>query len=228
MDFDSTLVQRPAGARGFVSLSRRRHLHGADTFSRCRPESPVQYITGVAARDAADDARPIPGRAAVLRQEHVQRVLLAGQLQPRPPAEPDRQRRRPAGAAEAVRQPAATAFLDTNNWAPRLGAVYDPFNDGRSKVSVSYGRYYEAIPLDVAARYFAGENFVNLVRHPSRARATCRNPYNWTGAGEYKKCDPASDADRRPFNSAVRPVQHAGASTTTRSSRPPNARSSRT
>ncbi len=53
------------------------------------------------------------------------------------------------------------AVFSTDDLAPRLGAVYDPLNDGRSKLAVSYGRYYEAVPLDVAARYFAGENFVN-------------------------------------------------------------------
>ena len=78
------------------------------------------------------------------------------------------------------------AFLDTNNLSPRLSAVYDPFNDGRSKLSVSYGRYYEQVPLDVAARYFAGENFVQ--QYGFLANCNTPNGYNWTGAGEYTKC----------------------------------------
>ena len=38
--------------------------------------------------------------------------------------------------------------------------MLDPFNDGRSKLSFFYGRYYEAIPLNVASRYFGGEGIL--------------------------------------------------------------------
>jgi carboxypeptidase family protein len=73
-------------------------------------------------------------------------------------------------------------FLNTDNWSPRLSAVYDPFNDGRSKVSVSYGRFYEAVPLDVAARYFAGTNNLTVQGIPlSNCAGLEQNPYAWTG-----------------------------------------------
>ncbi|HVV52028.1 MAG TPA: carboxypeptidase regulatory-like domain-containing protein, partial [Polyangia bacterium] len=78
------------------------------------------------------------------------------------------------------------AFLDTSNWSPRLAAVYDPFNDGRSKLSVSYGRYYEEVPLDLAARYFGGENFV--AAYGPLANCATSNGYGWSGAGESQKC----------------------------------------
>jgi hypothetical protein len=79
------------------------------------------------------------------------------------------------------------AFLDTKNLGPRLGAVYDPMNDGRSKVSVSYGRYFEAIPMNLAARYFGGEGI--FVRN-GVPLSTCakQNAYSWTGAGEWANC----------------------------------------
>ena len=79
------------------------------------------------------------------------------------------------------------SFLSANNLSPRITAVLDPFNDGRSKISAAYGRYYEAIPMDIAARYFGGENF--LVRNgvPLDMCANS-NPYTWTGNGEYQKC----------------------------------------
>src|SRR5204863_4874036 len=35
------------------------------------------------------------------------------------------------------------------NWAPRLGAIWDPANNGRSKVYLNYGRFYESIPMDI-------------------------------------------------------------------------------
>jgi hypothetical protein len=79
------------------------------------------------------------------------------------------------------------AFLDANNLGPRFGAVYDPFNDGRSKISVAYGRYFEAIPLNLAARYFGGEGI--LIRN-GVPLSTCQqqNPYAWQGAGEWRNC----------------------------------------
>ena len=41
------------------------------------------------------------------------------------------------------------AFLDTGNLGPRASVIYDPFNDGRSKISASYGKYYESDPMTV-------------------------------------------------------------------------------
>jgi hypothetical protein len=78
-------------------------------------------------------------------------------------------------------------FLDVRNLAPRIGAVYDPFGDGRSKISASYGQFYEAIPLDIAARYFGGENFIQRGSIPL---SSCANPdpYTWTGANEWASC----------------------------------------
>jgi hypothetical protein len=79
------------------------------------------------------------------------------------------------------------AFLDTDNLAPRLGAVYDPANDGRSKISVSYGRYFEAVPLNIAARYFGGEGFLGRGNVPFDGCAN-QDPYAWNGSGEWKNC----------------------------------------
>jgi hypothetical protein len=80
------------------------------------------------------------------------------------------------------------AVFSTDNLAPRISAVYDPFNDGRSKISVAYGRYYEAVPLDAAARYFAGENFVQQNGSLSSCPGNLSSQSNWVGAGEYAKC----------------------------------------
>jgi outer membrane receptor protein involved in Fe transport len=51
-----------------------------------------------------------------------------------------------------------TLKLD-DNWAPRVGIVWDPTNDGRSKVFASWGRFYEAIPLDMNLRAINGEAY---------------------------------------------------------------------
>ena len=107
------------------------------------------------------------------------------------------------------------AFLDTNNLGPRFGAIYDPTNDGRSKLSVSYGRYFEAIPMNMAARYFGGEGIVNRNGVPL---STCAQPdaFKWTGNAEWNQCDwPALGGSPRlaaggtqPFNNGSSyPVQ---------------------
>jgi hypothetical protein len=45
-----------------------------------------------------------------------------------------------------------------NQWSPRLGIVADPTRKGRSRLFASLSRYYEAVPLDMADRSFAGES----------------------------------------------------------------------
>ena len=44
-----------------------------------------------------------------------------------------------------------------NEWAPRLGVVYDPTQEGRSKIFASYARYYENVPLGLADGAISGE-----------------------------------------------------------------------
>jgi hypothetical protein len=107
-----------------------------------------------------------------------------------------------------------TSFLDASNLGPRIGAVYDPFNDGRTKFSAGYGRYYQAIPLDIAARYFGGENFVTRqFVDPSSCANT--DPKSWTGAGEWTSCgipargeysmtDPAAGGYFATYNTALK------------------------
>jgi hypothetical protein len=43
------------------------------------------------------------------------------------------------------------------NWAPRLGGIYDPTGDGKTKIYANWGRFYEAIPMDMGIRSFGGE-----------------------------------------------------------------------
>ena len=50
-----------------------------------------------------------------------------------------------------------TAFKLNNNIAPRLGVIWDIANNGRSKAYANYGRFFEAIPMDINIRAFGGE-----------------------------------------------------------------------
>jgi hypothetical protein len=44
-----------------------------------------------------------------------------------------------------------------NNLAPRLGVIYDPTQEGRAKIFSHWGRFYEAVPMDINVRAFGGE-----------------------------------------------------------------------
>ena len=50
-----------------------------------------------------------------------------------------------------------TAFKLDDNWAPRLGFVWDVTKNGKSKLYANFGRFYENIPQDINIRAFGGE-----------------------------------------------------------------------
>ena len=50
-----------------------------------------------------------------------------------------------------------TVLSISDSLAPRIGVVYDPTKEGRSKIFAHYGQYYESIPMDLANRSFGGK-----------------------------------------------------------------------
>jgi len=48
-------------------------------------------------------------------------------------------------------------FSLKNNWAPRIGVVWDPTSSGKAKVFANYGRYYARVPSDLAARALSSD-----------------------------------------------------------------------
>ena len=56
-------------------------------------------------------------------------------------------------------------FLDNfhlkNNWAPRVGAIYDVLGNGRSRLYANYGRFFARIPNDLAARALSADEGVS-------------------------------------------------------------------
>ncbi|HSN25342.1 MAG TPA: TonB-dependent receptor, partial [Kofleriaceae bacterium] len=50
-----------------------------------------------------------------------------------------------------------TAMALTGNLAPRVGAIWDPSDEGKTKLFASWGRFFEAIPMDINDRSFGGE-----------------------------------------------------------------------
>lgn len=65
----------------------------------------------------------------------------------------------------------AVALALPHQWSPRLGAIFDPTQTGRSKLYVNYARFYQNVPLGLADRAASGEPGVR-------------------GAVDRTKCDP--------------------------------------
>jgi hypothetical protein len=59
-----------------------------------------------------------------------------------------------------------TVLSINDNIAPRVGVIFDPSKEGRSKIFAHYGRYYESIPMNLAARGFAGVGALSSVGAP--------------------------------------------------------------
>ena len=50
-----------------------------------------------------------------------------------------------------------SAFKLHDNWAPRVGFVWDIARNNRSKLYANWGRFFESIPMDINIRAFGGE-----------------------------------------------------------------------
>lgn len=48
-----------------------------------------------------------------------------------------------------------------NNWAPRIGAVYDVLGNGRSKLYANFGIFYARVPNDLAARALSADDGIS-------------------------------------------------------------------
>jgi hypothetical protein len=56
-----------------------------------------------------------------------------------------------------------------NEWSPRIGAIWDPTEKGRSKIFANFAIYYESVPLDLVDRSFPGERQITSLHDA----ATC-------------------------------------------------------
>ncbi len=52
-----------------------------------------------------------------------------------------------------------------SDYAPRLGLIWDPSKEHRSKVFASYGRFYEQLPMDLVIRSFSFERQPRIVNY---------------------------------------------------------------
>jgi outer membrane receptor protein involved in Fe transport len=52
-------------------------------------------------------------------------------------------------------------FTWKNNFAPRIGATYDPTGSGKSKIYANWGRFYAKVPNDLAARALSADSGIS-------------------------------------------------------------------
>lgn len=52
-------------------------------------------------------------------------------------------------------------FRLSNNWAPRIGAVYDVLGNGRSRLYGNWGRFFARMPNDIAARVLSSDEGIS-------------------------------------------------------------------
>ena len=133
--------------------------------------------------------------------------------------EPDAEPRRALGPAEDLRLASGTEQIDLNNdFAPRLGVVWDPTSDHRTKVYGSFGYFYEQIPMDLVIRSFSFERQPRI--------------FNYDPTSTVPDDGAAGDRRARQRRSSAaspsRPTRTSRASTSASSSSAPSARSCRT
>jgi hypothetical protein len=77
------------------------------------------------------------------------------------------------------------AYTFAHNWAPRIGFVLDPFNDRKTKVYATWGRFFEKVPLDIAVRSLSDETSITgaLYADPGPGQQPNLSPSNYIPGG---------------------------------------------
>lgn len=94
-------------------------------------------------------------------------------------------------------QDTAFHFGWKDKFAPRLGASFDVFGDGRMKVYGSWGRYYDWVKYELARGTFGGDYWRVRYYGLETTNAFNLNSGNLPGAPLWNPAQPASFRDRR-------------------------------
>ncbi|HEY4055730.1 MAG TPA: TonB-dependent receptor [Kofleriaceae bacterium] len=93
------------------------------------------------------------------------------------------------------------AMTLTGNWAPRLGLIWDPTEEGRSKIYTSWGRYFESIPMDINDRSFGGEVSYTQTFNSRASNQPCGAANMSLGGADGMNClDSTAAAQREVLN----------------------------
>jgi hypothetical protein len=74
-------------------------------------------------------------------------------------------------AESVLRGNGAPAFSLTGQWAPRVGVSWDVVGNGTSKLYASAGRFYYAMPTDLAVRVYTANTFVQTYNYSTTSLA---------------------------------------------------------
>jgi hypothetical protein len=76
-------------------------------------------------------------------------------------------------------------YTFAHNWAPRIGFVLDPFNDRKTKLYATWGRFFEKVPLDIAVRSLSDETSITgaLYADPGPGAQPNLSPSNYIPGG---------------------------------------------
>ena len=69
------------------------------------------------------------------------------------------------------------AYSLKNMLAPRVGLIFDPTQEGKSKLFAHWGRFYENIPMDINVRAFGGE-ITNFTQYNFNRRLPTNGAYD--------------------------------------------------
>jgi hypothetical protein len=77
-------------------------------------------------------------------------------------------------------------YVFAHNWAPRIGVIFDPTGNRKTKFFANWGRFYEKVPSDISVRSFSFEDSVRgmLYKDPGPGKAPDLSASNYiAGAG---------------------------------------------
>ena len=92
------------------------------------------------------------------------------------------------------RDPTPPAMELKDNWAGRFGVVYDPMKNGKTKLFVHFGRFYESIPMDINIRSFGGELTCFCYNFSPNAADTKQDPLAPARSSTFGGATPADKA----------------------------------
>lgn len=83
-----------------------------------------------------------------------------------------------------------------NQWSPRVGAIYDFTQQGRSKLFVNYARFYENVPLDLADLSFPQQRLLSATYDARTCNPSDANLL--TGCSDARNRQPLGTNTERP------------------------------